>query len=292
MITGKQTASRASISFSHISILSDLFRVSKFGFRILLLLGVLQLAAHAAPHPIIVGGYYSFLLGTSEDGKWTPVEKIKNTVKGGETYRFYNLTKAVGTAKGGKPESAGEPCPDMFTVPFKTKPEEDVVGVAGDWNALPRVPQKAATTQPVYQQAVADFLTAKGLKKPKVRISQILRIDLDGDGEEEVLISATNYDTKDDEVPAGAGPGHYSCVILRRVVEGKVQTQLLTGEFYTKKENFSAPYRHVVRAILDLDGDGKMEVVIHSAYYEGDSNTVFRCTGKKPEQLLSIGCGA
>jgi len=30
-----------------------------------------------------------------------------------------------------------------------------------------------------------------------VRITRILRVDLDGDGEEEVLISATNYFTND-----------------------------------------------------------------------------------------------
>ena len=43
-----------------------------------------------------------------------------------------------------------------------------------------------------------DFLKTKGIEQPKVKIESILRVDLDGDGEEEVLISAANYFSKDE----------------------------------------------------------------------------------------------
>ena len=43
----------------------------------------------------------------------------------------------------------------------------------------------------------AIFWKQKRIKQPKVKIDNILRVDLDGDGEEEVLISATNYFGKD-----------------------------------------------------------------------------------------------
>ncbi len=258
---------------------------------LLLLLLAFTICARAGQHAIIEAKY-GHVLGTAGDGKWVPFEKTKGAIKGGETYRLYSLSKALGTAKGGKPASVEEICEDVFTVPLKPKPDGAVIGVAGDWNALPRVPQSVATTPAVYQQAVADFLTSQGLRKPKVKITQILRIDLEGDGEEEVLISATNYFTKDGSVPNAAVAGTYSCVILRRVVEGKVQTQLVTGETYPTAKVFNAPNRYLIGAVLDLDGDGKMEVVVDSMYYEGDATTVFRCTGKKPVELLSVGCGA
>jgi hypothetical protein len=116
-------------------------------------------------------------------------------------------------------------------------------------------------------------------------------VDLEGDGEDEVLISATNYHTTHG-VPTGASAGSYSFVILRRVVEGKVRTQFVDGEVYTKSKVFNAPSQYEISAILDLDGDGKMEVVIESAYYEGGATMIYRCTPAKIEELVAVACGA
>ena len=41
-----------------------------------------------------------------------------------------------------------------------------------------------------------------------------------------------------------------------------------------------------------MDGDGKMEVVVASNYYEGEATTIYRCDPKKVEALLSVSCGA
>ena len=65
---------------------------------------------------------------------------------------------------------------------------------------MPRKPLIADATQSVYVEAVRDFLKARGVADPKVQITRILRVDLDGDSEEEVLISATNYFTEDKSV--------------------------------------------------------------------------------------------
>ena len=56
-------------------------------------------------------------------------------------------------------------------------------------------------TQQVYVEAVRDFLKTKGIEEPKVKIDNIIRVDLDGDGEDEVLISATNYSEKEEGAP-------------------------------------------------------------------------------------------
>jgi len=75
-------------------------------------------------------------------------------------------------------------------------------------------------------------------------------------------------------------------------VDGKVRTQLIEGEFYPKAKTFNAPNSYEVIAVLDLDGDGKMEVVVRSLYYEGGATSVYRCTPTKVEELVTVACGA
>ena len=251
-------------------------------------------------HPIIEieTGYF---FGASENGKWVKADQAAKSTSKKTTYQVYSLTKQAGQITAGKPKSVDEPCPDTLTVSLSSKPKDGVIGLAAKWNALPRKPVIADTTQSVYVEAVRDFLKARGIADPKVRITRIVRVDLDGDGEEEVLISATNYFTEDKsdhsaapfpEAPIDSPrPGSYSVVILRRVVAGKVQTQLVAGELYPKPDEPVAPNVYQVDAVLDLNGDGKLEVIVHSFYYEGGQTTIYRCQQDKIEEVLSVECG-
>ena len=250
-------------------------------------------------HPIVEvqSGY---LFGAASDGKWLKAEESAKAVQADTTYQIYSLTAKVGEAKGSAPKSVDEPCPDTMEVTLSQKPEGGVIALAASWNALPRTPRIADITQQVYADAVRDFLKTKGIDEPKAKIDNTLRVDLDGDGEDEVLISATNYFSKDGHVPMRSPAGSYSMVLLRRMVAGKVETQLVEGEFYPKayskaaqdEGRFDAPNAYKVIATLDLDGDGKMEVVVDSNYYEGAETTIYRCDPNKVEALLTVSCGA
>jgi len=248
-------------------------------------------ATAAQLHPIIEvqSGY---LFGATVDGKWIKADEAAKSLPDETTYRVYGLTQSLGEAKGGKPKPEDVPCEETLSISLSPKPEKGVIALAAPWNALPRKPKMADPTQQVYVDAVRDFLKTKGIEQPKVKIESILRVDLDGDGEEEVLISATNYFSKDESVPMRSPAGSYSMGLLRRVVAGKLETQLVEGEFYPQATGYNAPNAYKVIATLDLDGNGKMEIVVASRYYEGEAMTIYRCDPKKVEALLSVGCGA
>lgn len=255
---------------------------------ILLLLSATAMAADLHPIVEMETGY---LFGGSADGKWVKAEQAAKSMKGKTTFRVFGLTQEVGKATGGKPKSVEEVCPDTLTVSLSSKAKGGVIALNTPWNALPRKPQIADPTQQVYVDAVREFLEARRISDPKVRITRILRVDLDGDGEDEVLINATNYFTKDGGVPMDTpAPGSYSIVLLRRVVGGKVETELVAGELYPRDEP-DTPNVYEILAVLDLNGDGKLEVIVHSQYYEGAETTIYDCSGGKCKAALSVACG-
>ena len=253
-------------------------------------------------HPIIEieTGYF---FGGSENGKWIKADRAAKSTGKKTTYQVYGLTKQAGQITAGKPKSVDEPCPATLMVTLSSKPKDGVIGLAAPWNALPRKPVIADASQSVYVEAVRDFLKACGVPDPQVRITGILRVDLDGDGEEEVIINATNYFTDDKSNDSSAAPfpeapihapqpGSYSIVMLRRVLDGDVQTKLVAGEVYAKPDKSLAPNVYDLAAVLDLNGDGKLEVIVHSFYYEGGQTTIYRCEPDKIEEVLSVECGA
>lgn len=44
--------------------------------------------------------------------------------------------------------------------------------------------------------------------------------------------------------------------------------------------------------MLDLNGDGKLEIIVRSHYYEGAETTIYDCSGGECKGVLSVACGA
>ena len=236
-----------------------------------------------------------YLLGGSAGGQWLKPEAAAGLIPGGESYRLYTLTGEAGASAGGKPAKGEDACVDTLYVTLAPYPagRGSLVAVAGPWNAMPRPIKIAATEPQAYKEAAAAILKSKGITDPNVHLTQVIRVDLDGDGEEEVLVSATNYArfTHGGLTP-NARAGDYSLVFLRKVVQGKVITSIITGEYYPKAKKFTGPAEHRIIGVLDLNGDGKMEIVLSGRYYEGDWGEAYRVQGAKIIKLFNMGCGA
>jgi hypothetical protein len=241
-------------------------------------------------HPIVEIGT-GYLFGGSANGKWITAEKAAKSMKGRTAFRVFGLTQEVGKATGAKPKSVkAEACSDLLEVSLPSTPKGGEIALSAPWNALPRKPRVADPTEQVYVDAVRDFLKDRSVSDPKVKITRVLRVDLEGDGEEEVLINATNYFTKDNDVSSDTPPpGSHSIVLLRRMVAGKVETEFVAGQVFPKDDD--TPNVYEVPAVLDLNGDGKLEVIVHSRYYEGAATTIYDCSGGKCKDVLSVFCG-
>jgi len=85
-------------------------------------------------------------------------------------------------------------------------------------------------------------------------------------------------------------PGDYSVVLLRHVAgKGKVVTVPLVADLLPKGGfgNYNS-----IRAIADLEGDGKMELIVSSDYYEGQAAILFGYKSGKAVELAANGAGA
>lgn len=269
----------------------------RIGVKTILLLSALLLApalsVTAAEPAAFLEVPTLYVIGGHADGKWQDTQKAGKAVKTGTPFRIFNLNGEDGKLTVKKAGPMEDVCMDVWVAETEAETKKSGIAISASWNPMPRPVKASSTTLDVYVKAVTDILTAEGIRRPVVKISQHLRMDLDGDGNEEVLLSATNYKTSQGlgDIPTSAGAGNYSFVALRRVIDGKVVTQILDGEFYETAKEFNAPNQHAISAVLDLDGDGKMEVILSSEYYEGGATTVWKLDGKEAVKVLEVACG-
>lgn len=270
----------------------------------------------------IIDARYGYLIGAVENGKWIESDKATKSVKKGTKLPVYGVTGQVGTAGIVKLDTAGEACPDRPMVKLNpAKMKQGAIAFAAvsqtaspaalsrdasrptsrrvispeiaKWNPLPRKAKALDVKDKKYVDLVREFLRERGLKDPVVQITQALKIDIDGDGEDEVLISATHY-KNGAEIPDESTPNTYSFVMLARFTQGKTETKLVAGEFYPEAKpaaDSAPPNKFEIAALLDLNGDGKIDIVVRSAYYEGDEVSVYETTTSGFNKALSVGCG-
>jgi hypothetical protein len=240
----------------------------------------------------------NLLLGGTVDGEWATDEQAAPRLRGGEEYQLYTLTKRLGPATGTKPRQGEEgegPCWWAFQIQIRPLPRESevILAIGAKWNALPRVPRIESTDQIVHHDAVRAILQEHGISAAEVNITRVLRVDLEGDGVDEVLINATNE--RPGRIYNLTQKGDYSMVVLRRLSGGKVENIVLSAQYWPDEPDMDAPASPdtaTVPAVLDFNGDGVLEVAVHWQHREGTGITVFEVRGDNVEQAFGTGLGA
>jgi hypothetical protein len=231
------------------------------------------------------------LFGATRDGHWLASEAAAPRLDSGDTYRIYTLYGEVAQVRGSAPQPPRETCVNWAVevdIPTGiTHQQPALIGVQGPWNALPRIPRLQSLQETVYHQALSEWLLQHGIKDDNPQLTQIIRIDLEGDGKDEVLLSAGNIDAHSADAQAGG----YSVVLLRKLIGNKVETLPLQQNYYAQGCTFCAPEADHVMAVLDLNGDGTMEIITGLNYYEGGAGIVYELSGAQVKEVLSWACG-
>jgi hypothetical protein len=244
--------------------------------------------AQQAIHPIIdLKGEY--LLGARVNGTWRTGEQLAPRLRAGLRYRVFDPTREVGVSRGARAVSFDVPCAETFGVALTPKPAGGEIAISAPWAVVPRrVTRLSAAAAAGYNNAVREIVARHGIRNPVPRVTGAVRADLDGDGTEEVIISAYR-DTGGGGMNVGAGD--YSLLFVRKLVNGIVRTIILEEEYHPRAKGETTPNQYSIAGVYDLDGDGTSEIVIRGQYYEGGWTTVYGLRGTTKRELVRAGCG-
>jgi peptidoglycan hydrolase-like protein with peptidoglycan-binding domain len=227
-----------------------------------------------------------FVLGGTRDGAWLSPAETTASFASGLAFRRYSPSGETGSSVADAAVSVGVPCEQTLVVELAPPAETgEVVAIAGPWNPLPRQPINAADQQAEFREQVLALLRAEGIAEPDLQIRQALRVDLTGNGDEELLVVATRLA----EQRTTIAPGDYSLVAL--LPADRQGAELVVGEFHTAAAEFGASVEYRINGLFDLNGDGSLEIVVGWNYYEGGGTVVYDAAGGQIREVLGAGCG-
>jgi len=239
------------------------------------------------------------LLGGVENGKFIDAKTTIQKLSAEQNYTLYFLDGTTEDLRMKKPTNSLEICDDFFAIDMTNEEytrrfEKGGIGMGEGfrWNPQPRIPKNIDLKNAEYLKIVNAFLSTKRITYKVKELKQAVKIDLDGDSQDEVILTASRIMEYEERKPNTAYD-EFSFTLLRKIVNGKVQNILIEGEFFPKSRNEYDSYDFSISSIADLNGDGKMEIINYGAYYEGNGTKVFEIIGNKAVEVkkLTVGCG-
>jgi hypothetical protein len=227
------------------------------------------------------------------DGTWQTGDDLP--VSGGEQYQVVRLDEPITVTVGSGPAPHCDPL-DLVSIDFEPPIpgdflEIDALAVETAGDVRPHDVELLGLSIPAYVQATADLMASRIGGSPEVNLTQVIRTDLEGDGVDEVIVAATTI--PDDWFAAEVGD--YSIVYLRKLLDGEVQTAILGLSIISDLDNLLQDLVvFEVSAIADLNGDGKMEIVLNGSVWEGAFLQAWEYANDDlgPVEALSCGCGS
>lgn len=247
------------------------------------------LAGNWADQPVVVTDFGA--MGWWDGSDWVRAEEAGALpVLGGEDYQVSMLGE--GSVTSGGPQTTV--CEPMLNLGVELEDSNSLglwpgpygVAISTGWDLHPHL-LESFSDDGSYAGFARELLASRGLDVANPVIKQLYRTDLEGDGTNEVLVVA-------EQVSEGlfGQQGDYSIIFMRKVVQNQLQTAVLGESVITDPEDVFL-LSFTLGTVADLNGDGKMEIVVDSAYYEGMGVEVWEYADDDlgPVPRVSVGCG-
>jgi hypothetical protein len=242
--------------------------------------------------PVLYGGKvyqttFFLLLGGVNKETWIAPEISVARFSGEVTYALHSFTQESKYFLWGESPESSPTCKTYFVGTEAVLDESGFVGVMDGWAITKRPVTALSDDEKFYRQAVTDWLNAEGVSAPQVDSVQVYRVDIEGDGTDEVFVSASHLDDSRHTTKAG----DYSVILMRQVVGKDVVTKLVVGDVYHSKDmEITYPRTYSLANFIDLNQDGTLEVVVDIQKWEGFGARVFQIDGEDVIQTLSAEC--
>jgi len=246
--------------------------------------------------PVLYGGklyqttFFLLLGGVSRDA-WLAPDTSVALYPGEATYSLHTWMQEYKYFVWGKAPEFSPTC-KTYSIGTDANPNEaGMIAVRDGWNITKRAVTElfvdGSANGQFYQQVVLDWLAAEGVAAPRLGVMQIFRVDIEGDGTDEIFISATRLDESQHTTKAG----DYSIILMRKVQGNDTVTKLIAGDVYDSQDlEITYPRTYSLANFIDLNQDGVLEVVVGFEKWEGFGAAVYQIDGQNVTEALKAGC--
>ena len=165
-----------------------------------------------------------------------------------------------------------------------------VAVITQPWALKPRPVAVTSTAPDAYRTLGVEAFAEEPVDATQGAIGQLVVADLDGDGDDEALVA---FEFVQPGIGVGV-PGDLAALLAIDVQTRATETILLSTVDQDAEDDgtFGLIERYRVLDVADLNGDGRMEVLVHAWYYEGAAVLVYSYDGTGFTEVLATGCGA
>jgi hypothetical protein len=253
--------------------------------------------------PLLVGGADSagwLFLGAWQQDRWQEStdpsgNPIRPGIAAGTPFTVSNLDGETSAVLGENTEACfdGSVGPTIDVEVAAPDPPgfgyNAVAVIAQPWPLKPRPVAATATAPDAYRALGEAAFADEPVDATQGDIEQLVVADLDGDGTDEALAS---FEFVQPSIGPGT-PGDLAALLIIDVDTRVADTVLLTAvDQAADSDTFPLIERYRVLDVADLNGDGRMEVLVHAWYYEGAAVIVYTYDDGELTEVLSAGCGA
>ena len=243
------------------------------------------------------------VLGWTIDGEWIevgepPVDPSTIPAEDGDLYRVLRSGSATSI---GVPGSAPvEGCPPIPGYAADINIEDPMfnadgwpytypIAISSNWDLTPHDVESLSLDSAIYKDFASEVLADLDIIDPDPNLITLIRTDLEGDGVDEVIVGAERILGS----LISPSPGDYSILFLRKIIDGEVIQQLISGDVHVGEVSGMLSFSRLI-AVADLNGDNRMEIAVQYGYYEGSSTGVLEYKNEVEglQLVLGVGCGA